>query len=171
MSTGPRPNTGGGILKRSTRSDCKSDGLAFAGSNPASPTSSEPPSAQAWVPGQCGLVSAPCPTRATRPGGRSSMVEPQPSKLMTRVRIPSPAPPPGSSTTPKRQPAGLPAGGRGGCCSSVVEHFLGKEEVTGSSPVSSSTQQFNSPCSVLGSRVRSTPNRAPALLHRTTRNG
>ena len=26
------------------------------------------------------------------PGGSSSMVEPQPSKLMTRVRFPSPAP-------------------------------------------------------------------------------
>ena len=28
--------------------------------------------------------------------------------------------------------------GRGRCCSSVVEHFLGKEEVMGSSPISSS---------------------------------
>ncbi len=28
----------GSVLKRSTRSDCKSDGYAFAGSNPARPT-------------------------------------------------------------------------------------------------------------------------------------
>ena len=44
------------------------------------------------------------------------MVEPQPSKLMMWVRFPSPAP-------------------DGGPHSSAVEHFLGKEEVTGSSPV------------------------------------
>ena len=31
-------NIVGGILKRSTRSDCKSDGLAFEGSNPSPPT-------------------------------------------------------------------------------------------------------------------------------------
>ncbi len=44
------------------------------------------------------------------------MVEPQPSKLIVWVRFPSPA--------PERRPH-----------SSAVEHFLGKEEVTGSSPV------------------------------------
>ena len=60
------------------------------------------------------------------------MVEPQPSKLMMWVRYPSPAP-------------DLPAwcGGlrawsgeaRLAHIAQVVEHFLGKEEVTGSNPV------------------------------------
>jgi hypothetical protein len=51
------------------------------------------------------------------------MVEPQPSKLMMRVRFPLPA----------------PVISKGLCSySSAVEHFLGKEEVTGSSPVMSS---------------------------------
>ena len=50
------------------------------------------------------------------------MVEPQPSKLMARVRFPLPAP---------------------DCVNAhiaqSVEHFLGKEEVTGSSPVMGSS--------------------------------
>ena len=45
------------------------------------------------------------------------MVEPQPSKLIVWVRFPSPAP---SATAHIAQ---------------SVEHFLGKEEVTGSNPV------------------------------------
>ena len=53
--------------------------------------------------------------------GRSSMVEPQPSKLMMWVRSPSPAP------------------SYFGCAfahiAQQVEHFHGKEEVTGSTPV------------------------------------
>ena len=53
--------------------------------------------------------------------GRSSMVEPQPSKLMMWVRSPSPAP------------------REFGCAiahiAQQVEHFHGKEEVTGSNPV------------------------------------
>ena len=53
--------------------------------------------------------------------GRSSMVEPQPSKLMMWVRSPSPAP------------------REFGCAiahiAQQVEHFHGKEEVTGSIPV------------------------------------
>ena len=53
--------------------------------------------------------------------GRSSMVEPQPSKLMMWVRSPSPAP------------------SYFGCVfahiAQQVEHFHGKEEVTGSIPV------------------------------------
>ena len=60
-------------------------------------------------------------------GGSSSTVEPQPSKLMVRVRFPSPAP----------------------CCQVLfcahvaqsVEHFLGKEEVAGSIPVMSTIFQ------------------------------
>ena len=51
------------------------------------------------------------------------MVEPQPSKLMMRVRFPLPAPLKGSSFAHIAQ---------------SVEHFLGKEEVTGSNPVMSS---------------------------------
>ncbi len=46
------------------------------------------------------------------------MVEPQPSKLMVWVRFPSPA--------PARIDAHI---------AQSVEHFLGKEEVTGSNPV------------------------------------
>ena len=46
------------------------------------------------------------------------MVEPQPSKLMMWVRSPSPAPALGSAHIAQS-----------------VEHFLGKEEVTGSNPV------------------------------------
>ena len=66
------------------------------------------------------------------------MVEPQPSKLMVRVRFPLPAP--GRMQVME-------------CClmsiekvrvfrahiAQSVEHFLGKEEVTGSNPVMSST--------------------------------
>ena len=50
--------------------------------------------------------------------GCSSKVEPQPSKLMMWVRSPSPAPALGSAHIAQS-----------------VEHFLGKEEVTGSNPV------------------------------------
>ena len=54
------------------------------------------------------------------------MVEPQPSKLMMRVRFPLPAP---------------KIVVRSACWAHIaqsVEHFLGKEEVTGSNPVMSS---------------------------------
>ena len=53
--------------------------------------------------------------------GRSSMVEPQPSKLMMWVRSPSPAP--------------FYCVCAFAHIAQVVEHFLGKEEVTGSTPV------------------------------------
>ena len=52
--------------------------------------------------------------------GRSSMVEPQPSKLMMWVRSPSPAP---------KYLGCVPAH-----IAQQVEHFHGKEEVTGSTP-------------------------------------
>jgi hypothetical protein len=55
----------GGVPERSKGADCKSAGFAFVGSNPT-------PSIR---------ISS----------GRSSMVEPQPSKLMVWVRFPSPA--------------------------------------------------------------------------------
>ena len=86
----------GGVPEWPKGSDCKSDGSAFEGSNP-SPT-----------------------TRAGR-GGHSSEAEPQPSKLMTRVRFPLPAP-----------------DGSGGALAHIAqqaERFLGKEEVIGSSPI------------------------------------
>ncbi len=56
--------------------DCKSAGYAFVGSSPTSPTTI----------GSKSLV------RMIAFRGCSSMVEQQPSKLMTRVRFPSPAP-------------------------------------------------------------------------------
>jgi hypothetical protein len=55
-------------------------------------------------------------------GGCSSMVEPQPSKLMTWVRFPLPAP-------GQFELADV---------AQLVEHVLGKDEVTGSIPVVSS---------------------------------
>ena len=56
------------------------------------------------------------------------MVEPQPSKLMMRVRSPSPAPDTASAVGP--------AGGKGlAHVAQAVEHSLGKGEVTGSIPV------------------------------------
>jgi hypothetical protein len=94
--------------------------------------------------------------------GCSSMVEPQPSKLMMWVRSPSPAP--GLNVRTVRMPRSgvsnvgricvfAEGGNRPGCCAveprgrlsvlfpgdahiaQSVEHFLGKEEVTGSNPV------------------------------------
>ena len=53
--------------------------------------------------------------------GRSSMVEPQPSKLMMWVRSPSPAP--------------YYQGSESAHIAQQVERFHGKEEVTGSTPV------------------------------------
>ena len=53
--------------------------------------------------------------------GRSSMVEPQPSKLMMWVRSPSPAP--------------VYQGNVSAHIAQQVERFHGKEEVTGSTPV------------------------------------
>jgi hypothetical protein len=51
------------------------------------------------------------------------MVEPQPSKLMARVRFPLPAPECNDAHVAQS-----------------VEHFLGKEEVTGSNPVMGSNK-------------------------------
>ncbi len=64
------------------------------------------------------------------------MVEPQPSKLMMWVRFPSPAP-------SKRYVGRLSVMAKvlTRPYSSVVEHFLGKEEVTGSSPVMGSRKK------------------------------
>ena len=80
------------------------------------------------------VVSRACSSGYRVDRGYSSMVESQPSKLQMRVRFPLPA--------PVRWHGGM----RALCCASVaeahiaqsVEHFLGKEEVTGSNPVMSS---------------------------------
>ena len=53
------------------------------------------------------------------------MVEPQPSKLMVRVRFPSPAP----LNIPRGSPFHIVAH-----VAQSVEHLLGKEEVEGSIP-------------------------------------
>ena len=93
----------GGVPERPKGSDCKSDGSAFEGSNPSPSTSRKMGPAWHWrFPG----VTA---------GGGSSMVEPQPSKLMTRVRFPFAAP---AAVKAVNCP-----------CSSVAEHSLGKGEV------------------------------------------
>ena len=93
----------GGVPERSKGSDCKSDGSAFGGSNP-------PPSTKLFsvlhglaegedeqrvcareTGSQGGSGSTGRPVHRER-CGCSSMVEPQPSKLIVWVRFPSPAP-------------------------------------------------------------------------------
>ena len=60
------------------------------------------------------------------------MVEPQPSKLMMRVRSPSPAP----AAAAKGMGVGQQRGAkRFAHVAQMVEHSLGKGEVTGSIPV------------------------------------
>ncbi|CAI8859847.1 conserved hypothetical protein [Pseudomonas sp. IT-P171] len=61
----------GGVPERPKGSDCKSDVYDFEGSNPSPST----------------IFSESCKLR-----GYSLVVEPQPSKLMMRVRFPLPAP-------------------------------------------------------------------------------
>ena len=66
--------------------------------------------------------------------GCSLMVKLQPSKLVTRVRFPSPAP-----EFKVRAAARGKTSRKDAAVAQSVEHFLGKEEVTGSIPVSSSS--------------------------------
>ena len=61
----------GGVPERPKGSDCKSDVIDFEGSNPSPSTRFK---------------------RRPSIGGYSLVVEPQPSKLMMRVRFPLPAP-------------------------------------------------------------------------------
>ena len=116
----------GGVLKRSTRADCKSAGYAFGGSNPPPSTTSCAMSCNdrkrrdsllenggqqsedrcrsvvvlAGIRSETTDLPDPwsqaefCPygCRMVEQGGCSSRAEPQPSKLMMWVRIPSPAP-------------------------------------------------------------------------------
>ena len=106
----------GGFPERSKGSDCKSDGIAFAGSNPAPPIKSNTlkktggrhvlPQKNAYTTASksfdTGEQSKRDQLSISFVGhvqsnvrfylcGCSSMVEPQPSKLKTRVRFPSPA--------------------------------------------------------------------------------
>ena len=75
----------GGIPERSKGSDCKSDGYAFEGSNP-SPATNKGPLLSFWTKGPYYYGGD------ENNGGYGTMVEPQPSKLMMRVRFPLPAP-------------------------------------------------------------------------------
>ena len=81
----------GEILKRSTRADCKSAGLAFTGSNPVLPTSIDARVAQL---------------------ARASAFQAEGRGFESRLSL-----------------------NFASRCSSGVERFLGKEEVTGSIPV------------------------------------
>ena len=96
-------------------------------------------------------------------GGRSSMVERQPSKLIAWVRFPSPAPDPHPFISASRGPRRLTLTR---CCSSVVEHFLGKEEAMGSSPISSSTgpARFPHPIQVRTRSFVSNPSKGIRVL-------
>jgi hypothetical protein len=72
------------------------------------------------------------------------MVEPQPSKLMTRVRFPLPAPAPARRDAERQLLArlmGYPVSLDQivAHVAQSVEHFLGKEEVIGSIPIVSSS--------------------------------
>ena len=74
------------------------------------------------------------------------MVEPQPSKLMMWVRSPSPAP---AKTSEFGRLGGLStvaAKGTSAHIAQLVEHFLGKEEVTGSNPVMGSKKAAGEVC-------------------------
>ena len=95
----------GGVPERPKGSDCKSDVYDFEGSNPSPST----------------IFSVSCKLR-----GYSLVVEPQPSKLMMRVRFPLPAP---SLQVLQRRYA---------LVAQLVEHTLGKGEVSGSNPLKSS---------------------------------
>ena len=75
----------GGVPEWPKGADCKSAGSAFVGSNPTPSTKLIPDGAGKGVKAESRFDQ----------GGCSSMVEPQPSKLMMWVRSPSPAPVPG----------------------------------------------------------------------------
>src|SRR6266702_3229753 len=87
----------GGVPERSKGADCKSAGSAFEGSNP-SPSTSQKTGVRRLEWSDEGLVHADQGflndvfRLLFLNRGCSSMVEQKPSKLMTRVRFPSPAP-------------------------------------------------------------------------------
>jgi hypothetical protein len=85
----------GGVPERSKGSDCKSDGLAFVGSNPTPSTMQSEDRLDCRY-GFDALRRGRSPCVPLKSGelkrGYGSMVEPQPSKLKVRVRFPLPAP-------------------------------------------------------------------------------
>jgi hypothetical protein len=157
----------GGVPERSKGSDCKSDGSAFGGSNPPPSTSRAgerhrrpardglrfaPARCGGWIAGLCVALRSGDRTTGSSVCGCSSMVELQPSKLITWVRFPSPAP----NIRRKGGLACWQAGHRRRRTRAVscelfrhahiaqsAEHFLGKEEVTGSSPVMGSRKEMS----------------------------
>lgn len=98
-------SSSGGVAEWLMAADCKSALSEYAGSNPA-------PTTRLLLRGVKCLSC--CEASSC---GCSSMVEQKPSKLMTRVRFPSPA-----QKKLRR-------------CSSGVEHSLGKGEAMGSIPI------------------------------------
>ena len=78
----------GGMSRAAKGADCKSAGYAFVGSSPTSSTTAILDISGGSPKGCCRRL----PMLASGLRGCSSMVEQQPSKLMTRVRFPSPAP-------------------------------------------------------------------------------
>ena len=136
----------GGVPKRSTGADCKSAGLAYVGSNPTPSTIVENFMVYfraIFTAFRCAgfrLFLSQNDTKSYSDRGCSSMVEPQPSKLLTAVRFRSPA--------PYTDFLALAEKVRLFFChlrarsfrllahiAQSVEYFLGKEEVTGSNPV------------------------------------
>jgi hypothetical protein len=97
----PRARRTGRIPERPKGSDCKSDGIAFTGSNPVPPTTPDSDRSvhrasvsSAAIPRALRTAERSRNPHASAPAasGRSSMVERQPSKLNAWVRFPSPAP-------------------------------------------------------------------------------
>ena len=113
----------GGVPEWPKGPDCKSDGSAFVGSNPT-------PSTTRRVGRRIGAPSA----GRTGVRGYSSVVEPQPSKLMARVQFPLPAP------RDVRQDIGdigksNPGKHTNAHIAQSAERVLGKDEVIGSNPI------------------------------------
>ena len=105
--------TAGGLPEWPKGADCKSAGYAFDGSNPSPST----------LANRSPTFTRTLTRHHDRPAGVAQLVERQPSKLNVAGSNPV------SRSRSPRPP------------SSVVEHFLGKEEVTGSSPVVGSKHQ------------------------------
>ena len=126
----------GGVPKRSTGADCKSAGLRLRRfeSFPHHHGEVHEPEKSVERAGGFRAVSGSCRARRHQ-GGCSSMVEPQPSKLMAWVRFPSPAP---STMSAEVAVGDFSQLDESADVAQLVEHVLGKDEVTGSIPVVSS---------------------------------
>ena len=130
------PTFVGGVPERSKGADCKSAGSAFGGSNP-------PPSTMRRDGFKRVTETATLPEfegQVTRVGvvicaGVVQRLEPQPSKLMMWVRFPSPAPVQAAAIVFRERNGSRSLVLESAHIAQSVEHFLGKEEVTGSIPV------------------------------------